>query len=69
MYASTKGAIDTLVKHLASTLGPKGIRVNAVAPGIIETDMSSFTKSEFGREVAVSTQARSESGKWMTLPM
>ena len=29
-YAATKGAIDTLVKHLALVLGPKGIRVNAV---------------------------------------
>ena len=32
-YAATKGAIDTLVKHFASLLGARGIRVNAVAPG------------------------------------
>jgi 3-oxoacyl-[acyl-carrier protein] reductase len=32
-YAATKGAIDTLVKHFASALGERGIRVNAVAPG------------------------------------
>lgn len=32
-YAATKGAIDTLVKHFAVQLGPKGIRVNAIAPG------------------------------------
>jgi 3-oxoacyl-[acyl-carrier protein] reductase len=63
VYASTKGAIDTLVKHLASILGPKGIRVNAVAPGIIETDMSNFTKSEFGREFAVSIQALKRLGQ------
>jgi 3-oxoacyl-[acyl-carrier protein] reductase len=31
-YAATKGAIDTLVKHLASALGQRGVRVNAVAP-------------------------------------
>jgi 3-oxoacyl-[acyl-carrier protein] reductase len=31
-YAATKGAIDTLVKHFAVLLGPRGIRVNAVAP-------------------------------------
>src|SRR5882672_10207250 len=43
-YAATKGAIDTLVKHFASLLGTRGIRVNAVAPGVIETDMSNFTK-------------------------
>jgi len=32
-YSATKGAIATLVKHFASALGPRGIRVNAVAPG------------------------------------
>ncbi len=63
VYASTKGALDTMVKHLASILGPRGIRVNAVAPGIIETDMSSFTKSEFGREFAVSIQALKRIGQ------
>ena len=48
-YASTKGAINTLVKYFASALGPRGIRVNAVAPGVIDTDMSNFTKTEAGR--------------------
>jgi len=32
-YAATKGAVDTLVKHFASLLGARSIRVNAVAPG------------------------------------
>src|ERR1700726_5014266 len=56
-YAATKGAIDTLVKHFASALGPRGIRVNAVAPGAVETDMSNFTKTEAGREVTLGMQA------------
>ncbi len=56
-YAATKGAIDTLVKHLAFILGPKGIRVNAVAPGVVETDMSNFTKTEAGRDFAIGIQA------------
>ena len=47
-YAATKGAIDTLVKHFASALGARGIRVNAVAPGVVETDMSNFTKTDAG---------------------
>ena len=56
-YAATKGALDTLVKHLAFVLGPRGARVNAVAPGVIETDMSSFTRTEAGRDFALGMQA------------
>ncbi|HVC59162.1 MAG TPA: SDR family oxidoreductase, partial [Acetobacteraceae bacterium] len=56
-YAATKGAVDTLVKHFASALGARGIRVNAIAPGVIETDMSSFTKTEAGRTMTLSMQA------------
>ncbi|RXH54809.1 SDR family NAD(P)-dependent oxidoreductase [Granulicella sibirica] len=56
-YAATKGALETLVKHWASILGPKGIRVNAVAPGVIATDMSNFTKTEGGRQLTLEMQA------------
>jgi NAD(P)-dependent dehydrogenase (short-subunit alcohol dehydrogenase family) len=56
-YAATKGAVDTMVKHFAAALGPRGIRVNSVAPGVVETDMSNFTKTEVGREVTLGMQA------------
>lgn len=56
-YAATKGAIDTLVKHFASALGTRGIRVNAVAPGIVNTDMSNFAKTEAGQQYAMNMQA------------
>ncbi len=56
-YAATKGAIDTLVRHFAAALGGRGIRVNAVAPGVVPTDMSSFAKSDEGRDFTLSIQA------------
>jgi len=56
-YAATKGAIDTLVKHFASALGGRGIRVNAVAPGVVDTDMSKFARSETGRDFTLGIQA------------
>jgi 3-oxoacyl-[acyl-carrier protein] reductase len=56
-YAATKGAVATMVKHFAAALGPKSIRVNAVAPGVVETEMSNFTKTEAGREVVLGMQA------------
>jgi len=51
------------VKHWAATLGRRGIRVNAVAPGVIETDMSNFTKTEAGRGFALSMQALKRIGQ------
>jgi 3-oxoacyl-[acyl-carrier protein] reductase len=62
-YAATKGALETLVKHWASLLGPRGIRVNAVAPGVIETDMSNFTKTEAGRNLVLNMQSLKRIGK------
>ena len=56
-YASTKGAIDTLVKHFAAQLGERGIRVNAVAPGVVDTDMSKFARRDAGREFTLGIQA------------
>jgi 3-oxoacyl-[acyl-carrier protein] reductase len=56
-YAATKGAVDTLVKHFAALLGDREIRVNAVAPGVVATEMSSFVKTDEGRDYALSIQA------------
>ncbi|MBA1140976.1 SDR family NAD(P)-dependent oxidoreductase [Mesorhizobium neociceri] len=56
-YAATKGAIDTLVKYFAAALGERGIRVNAVAPGIVATDMSNFAKTDEGQAFALGIQS------------
>ena len=45
------------MKHFASLLGARGIRVNAVAPGVVETDISNFTKTDAGRDFALGMQA------------
>jgi len=55
-YAATKGALDTMVLHLAAALGPRGVRVNAVAPGIIGTDMSNFAHTEEGQQYTLGIQ-------------
>jgi len=56
-YAATKGAVDTLVRHFASALGERGIRVNAIPPGVVETDMSNFAKTDAGRDFTLGMQA------------
>ena len=45
-YASTKGAMISMTKSLFKELGPSGIRVNAIAPGVIDTDMTACFSAE-----------------------
>ncbi|WP_026903707.1 SDR family NAD(P)-dependent oxidoreductase [Pedobacter glucosidilyticus] len=60
-YATSKGAIMTYTRALAKELGPKGIRVNAVAPGMIATAFhDSFTKPEVRVNVAAATAVKRE---------
>ncbi|MEU9096932.1 SDR family oxidoreductase [Streptomyces sp. NPDC048361] len=39
-YAMTKGALDVLTRNLSKVLGPRGITVNSVAPGVVDTDIN-----------------------------
>ena len=41
-YSVTKAGVDAMTKALAKELGPSGIRVNSIAPGIIDTDMNKY---------------------------
>ena len=50
-YAASKGAALSFTRSLARELGPMGIRVNAVAPGLIETEMISSMKPELVEKV------------------
>lgn len=50
-YAASKGAINAFTRALAVELAPRRITVNAVAPGVIETDMSQAIRDRTGEEV------------------
>ena len=45
-YSASKGAVRLLTQSMAADLGPDGIRVNAVAPGVIETPMTEATRAD-----------------------
>ncbi|WP_421881409.1 SDR family NAD(P)-dependent oxidoreductase [Pacificispira sp.] len=57
-YASMKGAVEVLTRYLAKELGPRGIAVNAIAPGAIETDFGGGVvrdNAEVNRYIAATT--------------
>jgi len=62
-YSATKGAVNTLTKHLAVELGSRAITVNAVAPGAIETDMNPWLQSDDGRAMVTNIQALKRVGQ------
>jgi 3-oxoacyl-[acyl-carrier protein] reductase len=58
VYTATKGAVDAITGVLSLELGPKGIRVNALNPGLVETEgthTAGFIGSEFHNSAAAST--------------
>lgn len=63
-YSASKGAVDVLTRNFAVELGGRGIRVNAIAPGAIDTDMAEpFLGTEEGREGIKSGQALKRIGQ------
>ena len=61
LYAAAKGAITTYTRSLAKELGPSGIRINAVCPGLISTAFhDKFTSNEVREKVVASTPLRRE---------
>jgi 3-oxoacyl-[acyl-carrier protein] reductase len=58
VYSATKGAVDTITKSLAKELGVRKIRVNAINPGMIETEgvhAAGFAESEFRKQIEAQT--------------
>src|SRR5690242_5538980 len=61
VYSGTKGAVDAITRSLASELGPRGIRVNAIRPGMVETEGThsvGITESDLRKQVEAQTPLR-----------
>ena len=61
-YAASKGGLNTLTKNLANEWASKGVRVNAVAPGLVDTEMWGPTLFVFSRRTRRPTSPDRSSG-------
>jgi len=58
VYSATKAAVDAITRSLAKELGPRNIRVNAINPGMVETEgvhAAGFLESEFRKQLEAQT--------------
>jgi 3-oxoacyl-[acyl-carrier protein] reductase len=58
VYSGTKGAVDAITRSLAKELGPRGIRVNAINPGMVETEgthSAGITESDMRKQTEAQT--------------
>ena len=66
-YAASKGGLNTLTKNLANEWASKGVRVNAVAPGLVDTEMWGPTFERLGEEAVRTNFVKSVPlGRWGT---
>ncbi|WP_040494131.1 SDR family NAD(P)-dependent oxidoreductase [Ilumatobacter nonamiensis] len=66
-YAASKGGLNTLTKNLANEWAPKGVRVNAVAPGLVDTEMWEPTFDKLGEDAVRERFVKSVPlGRWGT---
>ena len=63
VYSATKAALDALTRVWATELGPRGVTVNAVAPGLVDTAMLKAATPRMGEEAVKGMVARTPLGR------